>query len=443
MAVAVIMPRLGQSVESCIINKWFKKKGNKVKEGEILFSYETDKASFEAEAPASGTLLEIFFHEDEEVPVLSNVAVIGQEGESIDVFRPTTDNSTFSEMVSKVEKTTNTENQYKTGQQHTATYIKEDVLNNKTKISPRAKRIARKIGVPYKGLHGSGPLGRIIERDVEAASEDGLLATRLALEKAKEQGFTIRNQGTGLGGRILSTDLDKAFQSIDDVKIKKISNIRKIISKNVYGSLQNTAQLTIHISADASKLLAYRKLIKAGLAKGIGINITINDIVCYSVTKILSLFPEVNSHFMGDTIKTFKHVHLGIAVHTERGLMVPTIRNADLLKIENLADSIKNAADKCRQGNLDPDLLTMATFTVTNLGVYGIEMFTPILNPPQIAILGVNTITYRPVDAGNGIIGMVPYIGLSLTFDHRALDGAPAAIFLKALKDEIENLKIA
>ena len=112
MAVAVIMPRLGQSVESCIINKWFKKKGNKVKEGEILFSYETDKASFEAEAPASGTLLEIFFHEDEEVPVLSNVAVIGQEGESIDVFRPTTDNSTFSEMVSKVEKTTNTEKDF-------------------------------------------------------------------------------------------------------------------------------------------------------------------------------------------------------------------------------------------------------------------------------------------------------------------------------------------
>ena len=158
----------------------------------------------------------------------------------------------------------------------------------------------------------------------------------------------------------------------------------------------------------------------------------------------LKQHPDINGHFNGTEIKEFKTVHLGIAVDTPRGLMVPAIKNADRMTLEQLSTAIKKRSEECRQGGISPDLLSpeAATFTVSNLGVYGIEMFTPVLNIPQIGIIGVNTIIQRPADVGGGIIGFIPFIGISLTYDHRAIDGAPASRFLQTVKKEIETFSL-
>jgi pyruvate dehydrogenase E2 component (dihydrolipoamide acetyltransferase) len=188
-----------------------------------------------------------------------------------------------------------------------------------------------------------------------------------------------------------------------------------------------------------------RKTAKKAVEEGrLATNITLNDLVCFAVIKALKQFPNVNSHFLGDSVRLFKKVHLALAVDTERGLMVPVVKNADDMTIITLAEQLKQIATACRKGSIDPDLLSSeaASFTVSNLGNYGVEMFTPVINLPQSAILGVNTIVPRPKDIGGGVYAFVPHIGLSLTYDHRALDGGEATRFLKQIAIEIENLEI-
>jgi pyruvate dehydrogenase E2 component (dihydrolipoamide acetyltransferase) len=221
--------------------------------------------------------------------------------------------------------------------------------------------------------------------------------------------------------------------------------MRKIIAKAMHASLQNSAQLTHHLSADARRIMELRKTAKKAVEEGrLTTNITLNDLVCFAVIKALKQFPNVNSHFLGDSVRLFKKVHLALAVDTERGLMVPVVKNADDMTIITLAEQLKQIATACRKGSIDPDLLSSeaASFTVSNLGNYGVEMFTPVINLPQSAILGVNTIVPRPKDIGGGVYAFVPHIGLSLTYDHRALDGGEATRFLKQIAIEIENLEI-
>jgi pyruvate dehydrogenase E2 component (dihydrolipoamide acetyltransferase) len=209
----------------------------------------------------------------------------------------------------------------------------------------------------------------------------------------------------------------------------------------MHESISTSAQLTHHLSADVRKLLALRNEIKIGLEKGSSVNITLNDMICFAVIRALEKFPEVNSHFLGDSTRVFRKVHLGLAVDTPRGLMVPAIQNADEFSLKGLSVRLREVAEQCRKGNVNPELLaaTAASFTVSNLGNYGVEMFTPIINLPQVAILGVNTILHRPADLGNGVFGFIPVIGLSLTYDHRAVDGGPATLFLKEIKNQLEN----
>jgi pyruvate dehydrogenase E2 component (dihydrolipoamide acetyltransferase) len=176
--------------------------------------------------------------------------------------------------------------------------------------------------------------------------------------------------------------------------------------------------------------------------EGNGPNITINDLVCYAAVKALIKHPGMNVHFLGDTMRYHRDVHLGFAVDTERGLMVPTLRNANHLKLDRFTIQLKELAVQAQSGKIDPELLTGATFTITNLGAFGIEMFTPVLNPPQIGILGVNNITLQPSQMEDGSFGFIPKIGLSLTFDHRAIDGAPAAAFLRDVALEIEKFDV-
>lgn len=188
-----------------------------------------------------------------------------------------------------------------------------------------------------------------------------------------------------------------------------------------------------------------RKAAKRAVEEGrLTTNITLNDLVCFAVIKALKQFPNVNSHFLGDSVRLFNKVHLGLAVDTDRGLMVPAVKCADDMDIVTLAESLKQVATACRKGSIDPDLLSSeaASFTVSNLGNYGVEIFTPVINLPQSAILGVNTIIPRPKDIGGGVYAFVPHIGLSLTYDHRALDGGEATRFLKQIAVELETLEI-
>ena len=409
MATAVIMPKQGQSVETCIITRWFKRKGERVSVGDILFSYETDKASFDLESPVEGILLDVYFGDGAEVPVLVNVAVIGKSGETTDSFSPTALPSIASKTViassaSEALGSLKAINAVQTQPDH----------DNKTRISPRAKRIAENKGLDYNNLQGSGPNGRIIARDIEKAHfEDASVVN------------SIQTQET-------------------EYTEQPLSNVRKIIAKAMQSSLQNSAQLTHHMSADVRSLLEARQKIKDKLSTDKSQqDITLNDMICWCVIKALEKFPEANSHFLTDSIKTFHKVHLGLAVDTSRGLMVPALINASDMDLAKLSKELKSIAEACKKGSINPELIqsTAATFTVSNLGNYGVEMFTPIINLPQVAILGVCTIINRPANIGNNILGFVPYIGLSLTYDHRAIDGGPATLFLKEIKEQIEAFR--
>jgi pyruvate dehydrogenase E2 component (dihydrolipoamide acetyltransferase) len=447
MAVVVILPKQGQSVESCIITEIKKKKGDTVKKGEVLFAYETDKASFEEESPADGVVLESFYNDGDEVEVLLDMMVIGQPGDDyaglLQGGAPVVESAATVAAPAVVEtKPTDVVESQNT---------KHETQNAKHEtsfVSPRAKNLAEKEAVNASELAGSGPSGRVIEKDVLAALENRPKLTPLAKKIATEEGVQPQGAGSGLAGTAKAADLlpppVNAVYGVD-FEDKKLSNMRKIIAKSMHASLQNSAQLTHHLGADARKIQSLRKKAKKAFEAGtLSANLTINDFVCFAVVKALKKFPNVNSHFLGDSMRLFSKVHLGLAVDTERGLMVPAVRNADDLSIIGLSNQLKEVANACKKGAISPELLAAeaATFTVSNLGNYGVEIFTPVINLPQSAILGVNTIVPRPKDLGDGVYGFVPYIGLSLTYDHRSLDGGEATRFLKQIAIEIETLEL-
>ena len=448
MANVVIMPKQGQSVESCIVTEFKKKVGDKVSKGEILFSYETDKATFEEEAQVEGTVLAVFFKDGDEIPVLTNVMVIGNEGESFAEFAPSGAAPAAAEAPAAAAPAAAPA----AAEAPVAAAAPAGPVVAGAPVSPRARKLAAEKGVDTTQVAGSGPYGRIIERDVQAAAEAQGKLTGLAKAKMAEGGLASPGAGTGLAGAVKAGDLKVWQPNHTDIagegaefEVVKMSNMRKIIAKSMYNSLQNSAQLTHMLGADARKIQALRKKAKKALEEGkIDVNITINDFVCYAVIKALKKFPNMNSHCLGDAMRIFKPVHLGLAVDTERGLMVPAVKNADDLNIIGLSKNLKKVADDCKKGSCNPDLLSSeaASFTVSNLGGFGVEYFTPIINVPQSAILGVGTIVARPKDLGNGVYAFVPYMGLSLTYDHRAIDGGEATRFLKQVATEIENLEV-
>jgi pyruvate dehydrogenase E2 component (dihydrolipoamide acetyltransferase) len=445
MANAVIMPRQGQSVESCILTEWYKSPGDTVTKGDLLFSYETDKAAFEEEAPEDGILLVRFFDDGDEVPVLVNVAVIGAEGEEIEEFRPDSDSPSSPEAASEAEASV----------QETHIPSVENVAltgtgSNGSSISPRARKLAKEKRVVLEAVRGSGPGGRIIERDVLVAIREGKRLTPLAQKKKEAEGLTVPCDQPDCG-KYKTNDLlapsspasagasAGAAGTFSDVPL---SNVRKIIATAMYNSLQNSAQLTHHLSANAVNMLQLRREVKARKEDGYPHDITLNDMVCYAVVQSLLLHPVANAHFLGEHIRIFDQVNLGMAVDTDRGLMVPALPNADRYSLPELSLQLKEIAQSSKKGSISPDLIVpeAATFTVSNLGNYGVEMFTPVINLPQAAILGVNTIIQRPATLADGSFGFLPFIGLSLTYDHRALDGGPATLFLAEIKKQIEQL---
>ena len=405
MAIAVLMPKQGQSVESCLIIKWNKKEGDKVKAEEPICEVETDKAVFEVVAPEAGTILKIFYKEGDDVPVRNIIAIIGQPGEKIDHLIP--QKTVFvskEEYVERQKAITSDESTKKTRPSSGAGPIL---------ISPVARSFAEKKGIDFSKLIGSGPGGRIIKKDVE---------------KALSEGEPL----------IPSTVRKKFFGPVKEIPVE---GVRKIISERMLTSLQSTAQLTLNTSVDASNLLACRKSLKSSPQMKELRKININDFLLYIVANILPKFTALNTHFLKDKILEFKHVHLGFAVDSPRGLMVPIIHNAHLLSLEKISKEARRLSAACQEETILPDELNGGTFTISNLGTMGIESFTPILNVPQVAILGICSISLKPVMKENEI-KFIPHIGLSLTFDHRAVDGAPAAKFLQELNTVIANFDL-
>ena len=406
MANAVIMPKAGITVESCIIGTWEKKVGDSVKVGDILFTYETDKASFECESTAEGTLLEIFFQEGDEVPCLMNVCAIGEPGEDCSALRP--------EGAAEEEAPAAAPAEEKAAPAAAAPAVTTAVAGEKAAVSPRAKKLADRAGVDAALATPTGPNGRIIERDVRTLMENPVAAAAPAAVTAPAAA---------------------AEQEYEDVKF---SGIRRAISKSMHTSLSTMAQLTHNTSFDATAILNYRKVLKA--SEGDCAGITLGDIVLYAVSRTLLNHPDLNAHMLDDNnIRLFKHVNLGVAVDTPRGLMVPTIFHADEMSLLEISKAVKSLAAQCREGSISPDLLTGASFTVSNLGNLGVESFTPVINPPQTGILGVCTTTERIRKGKDGSIETYPAMGLSLTYDHRAVDGSPAARFQKELGQNLEN----
>ena len=363
----VRMPQLGISEDSAILTAWHIKQGGPVKAGDKLFSIETGKSSFDVTSEETGTLMEVYAAEGDEVAVKAPVCAIGMPGEA--------------------------------------------------NASPRAKALAEKLGVNPQNAIPTGPDGRIIERDVRQLNGQ----------------LTVDSGQLPVGGTAPSLTVNCLTSTVNC----PLSNMRKIIGKNMLDSLRNTAQLTHTSSFDAAGLLACRERFKADPSAS---GITLTDMILYTVSRTLNGFPALNAHLLDDTLRVFTGVNLAVAVDTERGLMVPVIFEASKKTLPEISGEAKILAERCRNGSISNDLLTGGSFTVSNLGPFGIESFTPILNTPQTGILGVCGIRQR-VKITDGQIGAYPAMTLSLTYDHRALDGAPASRFLQTLCKALEDFK--
>ncbi len=432
MANVVIMPRQGQSVESCIITTWQKKVGDKVAVGDILFSYETDKSAFDEPSQFEGTVLALLFAEGDVVPCLEGVCIIGAEGEDISALTAGT--------AAPAEDAAAPVEEVKAEAVAAETVVTAPVAGDRVFISPRAKILALKTGCDLSKVAPTGPHGRIIERDVNKALDAGFTTTTDKIE-AFLAGTFVAEAVEEVAAPVAAVAPVAAAPVADDVRAyveEPFSNVRKVIAKSMHASLSEMAQLTLNSSFDATALLAYRDKLKAnGEALGMG-KITINDMVLYAVSRVLPNYPEINANVVDNTFRKFKHANVGMAVDTDRGLLVPVLFAAEKMSLVELAAATKEAAGKAREGKLSPDDMSGGSFTVSNLGSMGIESFTPVINPPQTAILGVCCTTNRVKADGK----VYPAMGLSLTFDHRAVDGAPAAKFLKELCTALENFDL-
>jgi len=392
MATPVEMPKLGNTVEECLVSRWVKRKGEAVSAGDLVAEIETDKATFEVAAPVAGTVLETFFEEGALVPVFTNLFVVGDPGESAEQFRPG---------AAAVEA-----------------------------ASPAAQPAA---GQPAK------PRAEPVDGRAPAVSTAAAPYSPRARRFAAEHQFHPATvAGSGPGGRVLEADLRKLFDTTPAAPAgTPVSHIRERIARRMRESLATTAQYTLDSSARAAGLLALRARFKASAATA---DVNINSLVAFCAVRALLVVPDLNAEFIDGRILRHAEVHLGFACDTPRGLMVPVIRNAHSMTARELALAARDLTARAVHGTITPDDLSGATFTISNLGSLGIEWFTPLLNPPQVAILGVGAIQLRPVRS-QGAIDFVDVIGLSLTCDHQVIDGAPGARFLKVVREQIENVE--
>lgn len=411
MATAVLMPKAGITVESCIIGKWEKKVGDKVSLGDILFTYETDKASFECESTAEGELLEIFYQDGDEVPCLVNVCAVGKKGEDCSALRPEGSAPAAAPEAAPAAA--------EAPAAAPAAVEAPAEVREGAPVSPRARKLAETAGVDASLAAGTGPNGRIIEKDVRKLMAEGAPAAAPKKEAAAPAAAA------------------EAAAAVDYTD-SALPGIRKVIANSMMNSLHGSAQLTHHFSFDATAIKSYRAMMKA--AGGDYAGVTLGDMVLFAVSRTLLNHPDMNAHMLDEkTIRRFNAVHLAVAVDTPRGLLVPVIRNADTKSLLQISKELKELAAQAISGAISPDKLSGGTFTVSNLGSFGVEQFTPIINAPQTGILGVCTMTDRPRKGKDGNIELYSAMGLSITYDHRAVDGAPASRFMQELCRNLEQ----
>ena len=443
MATIVVMPQLGNSVESCIIVEWMIAEGDTVSVDQTLASIETDKSTMEVPSTAEGTVLKLLWEEGDEVPVKDPLIIVGEPGEDISGLVPGGD-------AAPAEADAPAEQAAAAPEAAAPAFATERATGA---VSPRARALAVSNGVDASAIaEGSGPHGRVIERDVAAAIAAGPVLT----SAARAAGVSAA-EGTGIGGRVSVADAGRTAEAAPAAAVAApaaaadfpgastsapLKGVRKVVAKRMMESLTSTAQLTLNTTANAAGILAMRKKVK-NADEALGLNkITLNDLVCFAVSRTLLKYPVFNAHLEDGVLTEFEQVHLGFACDTPRGLLVPVIRSAQALGLKAFSDEAKRLAGGAIDGSLSPEFLSGGTFTVSNIGSFGIETFTPVINLPQTAILGVGAITPRPVVAADGTIGVEQRLNLSLTIDHQVIDGADGARFLRDLVAAIENIDV-
>ncbi|MCL2111856.1 MAG: 2-oxo acid dehydrogenase subunit E2 [Clostridiales bacterium] len=467
MAQIVNMPKEGITVESCIVGAWRKDIGDAVAVDDVLFEYETDKAAFECLSTAEGVLLHKFYEPGDEAPVLRPAAIVGAAGEDVaaliaegaegdqsgalDISASRPDSSS----TIRDKDDANLGSSFGSGPQDTERRSVSDGSESQGGVmaagggavaSPRARSFAAEQGIDVRTAVGTGPGGRILEADVIAAANYMAATGEAGRSGALDLGAARPEVShTDTIGVVTPTDMAPDAAPADiaseagadptdaEYTDEPFTNIRGVIAKAMVASLANSAQLTHQHSFDATSILSMREDFKAAdEALGYG-GVSVGDIILFVTSRVLAKHPEINAHVMGESLRKYHTVNLGLAVDTPRGLMVPTIFGAEKKSLKTISSEVKVLAAAAREGRISPDRLAGGTFTVSNLGATGVEVFTPIINPPQAAILGVCGVTERVRKGKDGQPEVYSSMGLSLTYDHRAIDGAPASRFAAEL----------
>jgi len=442
MAEYVIMPKLGLNMDKGTIVKWVKKEGDCIKEQEVIFEVETDKTVMEVEAQISGILRKILVAEGEEVLVTFPIAIIGDKDEDI--------NKMIDDAYQKLKKNQMTgKEQLKTNKEFTSIIKGKQKIKSKEedkeefrKISPRAQKKAKELGIEVQLLKGSGPEGLVIEEDVIFYyQKHKIKASSITKELAEETGIKSESlTGAGIDKEMIKKDIQEVSTKTAEVeKIEKrvpYTGIRKIIGDRLSMSKFSAPHVYFTISVDMYKA----KELLNKFNQETEIKISINDLIVFVVSKVLREQPNLNCSLIDEEIIYREEVNIGVAVALEEGLIVPVVRNANSKSLSTLSKEIKELIKLARERKLMPDDYRGGTFTVSNLGMYGIEQFTAIINPPEAAILAIGAIKKMPIviEDGEEKVRIRPLMNMTLSVDHRLIDGAVAAQFLNHVKHRLE-----
>mgnify|MGYP004659259631 CR=1 FL=1 len=454
---AILMPKAGNSVEECILGAWRINVGDTVKRGDIIAEAETDKTSIEIEATASGEVLALLGSEGDLVPVLTAICLVGPAGTDVSGYKAASAEAPVAAAAEAPKAVTPAE-------APASASASQAPATAGGHLSPRARKFVAEHPFVMGEIAGSGAQGRVIESDVIAAYQSSPHLTPAAAAMVAA-GAKAPSTGTGSNGEITAEDIENFAKGVvaapapaaaaapapaapvkaegDDVITEKpFSRIRTVIAKRLQESLQTMAQYTLNCEADVTGLLSLRKRIKASGEKLGLANINIGDMVMYAVIKTLQQVPELNGEFSDNVVKLHSAVHMGFACDTPKGLLVPVLHHSDKMSLAEMCKQVKSLAKSANAGNLAPDLMNGATFTVSNLGSFGIINFTPVISAPQIAMLGVGKTLLRPVRRADGTVEYRDYMQFSLTMNHMVVDGAPGARFLQTLCANIENFEL-